>query len=487
LGFRTAAAVLAARAVGAASRRLKRGGGTALPGLVAERIDPRVVGNLARQLGGGRVIVTGTNGKTTTARMIAGALAAAGRSPVHNRSGSNLMRGLAAALTEHAGPDGRIDDAPHRAGVFEVDEATVPRAVAATRPHAVLFTNLFRDQLDRYGEVDSIAALWRQALQRLPAATRLVLNADDPTVATLAHEFSGRSLFFGVEDRAQASGAEHAADSRWCNRCGAEYAYDVAFFWHIGHWHCPGCSEQRPVPQVAAETVFSGPEGTHLTIRTPAGPLALDLPLNGLYNVYNALAATAASLALDVPLDRVCRGLSDFTAAFGRQEALTVRGRDVRVLLCKNPAGVNQVLRTILADPGPLYVLLVLNDGIADGRDVSWIWDVDFDLLRGRTALAIASGHRAADMALRLKYAGVAEHLIPGPFLLARPRPNGLNGGGTDRAGLVLEPDVEEAVNQALAATPDGSRLYVLPTYTGMLKVRDHLAALAGRQRFWDQ
>jgi UDP-N-acetylmuramyl tripeptide synthase len=479
--------VLAARTVGAASRRLKQGGGTALPGLVAERIDPRVVGNLARQLGGGRVIVTGTNGKTTTARMIAGSLAAAGRAPVHNRSGSNLMRGLAAALAEHAGPDGRIEDAGRRAGVFEVDEATIPRAVAAIRPRAVLFTNLFRDQLDRYGEVDSIASLWRRAIRRLPPATTLVLNADDPTVATLAHEFAGTALFFGVEDRAQAGGAEHAADSRWCNRCGAEYAYDASFFWHIGHWHCPGCGERRPAPQVAAETVSAGPEGTRLAIRTPAGPLSLDLPLAGLYNVYNALAAAAAALALDVPLDCVRRGLSDFTAAFGRQEALSVRGRDVRVLLCKNPAGVNQVLRTILSDPDPLHVMLVLNDGIADGRDVSWIWDVDFELLRGRTALAIASGHRAADMALRLKYAGVGEELVPGPFLLARSRPNGRNGRQNSRAGLVLEPDVDEAVDQALAATPEGGRLYVLPTYTAMLKVRDHLAALAGRQRFWDQ
>jgi lipid II isoglutaminyl synthase (glutamine-hydrolysing) len=489
--LRTAAAVLAARALGHASRRLRRGGGTALPGLVAERIDPRLVRHLARQLGGGRVIVTGTNGKTTTARMIAGALAAAGRAPVHNRSGSNLMRGLAATLAESAGPDGRIPDAGRRAGVFEVDEATVPSAAAAIAPGALIFMNLFRDQLDRYGEVDAVAGVWRRALRRLSPEATLVLNADDPTVATLAGEFAGRTLFFGVEDLAQASGSEHAADSRWCGRCGAEYAYDAAFFWHIGHWHCPGCGERRPVPQVAAESIRAGSQGTRLAMRTPAGPLALELPLSGLYNVYNALAATASSLALGVPLDCIGRGLSDFTAAFGRQEALDVRGRDVRVLLCKNPAGVNQVLRTILSDPDPLRLLVVLNDGIADGRDVSWIWDVDFEALRGRTTFAIASGRRAADMALRLKYAGVGDRLLPGPYLPSRVRHLSANGHGDGvgeaACGLVLEPDVREAVGEALAATPEGCRLYVLPTYTAMLEVRDLLAALAGRQRFWDQ
>jgi UDP-N-acetylmuramyl tripeptide synthase len=460
--LRTAAAVTAARTVGSASRRLGRGGGTALPGLVAERIEPRVVARLARQLGSGRVIVTGTNGKTTTARMIADVLRAAGRDPVHNRGGSNLMRGLAAALTESAGLDGRIPDAACRAGVFEVDEATLPDAAAAIRPDVAVFTNLFRDQLDRYGEVDSIAALWRRALGRLPAGATVVLNGDDPTVATVAGEFQGRRVYFGVEDTSHAAGAEHAADSRWCGRCGAEYAYDAAFFWHIGHWRCPGCGERRPAPDIAAERVTLDPHGARLTVRTPAGPLSLAVPLAGLYNVANALAATAGALALGAPPAAVQAGLGAFTAAFGRQEALRVRGRDVRILLCKNPAGVNQVLRTVLADPAPLHLLFVLNDGIADGRDVSWIWDVDFELLRGRVALTLASGSRAADMALRLAYADL---------------------GGV----AALEPDARRAAQRAVAATRAGGRLYVLPTYTAMLQVRDLLAGLAGRRRFWDQ
>jgi UDP-N-acetylmuramyl tripeptide synthase len=460
---RTAAAVLAAKAAGFASRTLGRGGGTALPGLVAERIDPRVVQRLARQLGRGRAIVTGTNGKTTTSRMLAGILAAAGVPVIHNRSGSNLMRGLAATLTAAGGLDGRIPNAHDTAGVFEVDEATLPQAVLALAPSVIAVTNLFRDQLDRYGEVDSILTLWRRAVMALPPEATLVLNADDPSVAALRHDARGPVLTFGVEEAGRLTAAEeHPADSRWCGICGTEFSYRARFFWHVGHWSCSGCADQRPHPEVSATRIDAGPDQTVVAMMLPSGPLRAELPLAGLYNVYNALAATATALALGAPPEAILRGLAGFSAAFGRQESLTVRGRDVRVLLCKNPAGVNQVLRTILAGEGPLHVLLILNDDIADGRDVSWIWDVDFELLEGQTATLIASGTRAADMALRLKYAGL-EHR------------------------LQLEEDLHTAIARAISQTPPGARLYVLPTYTAMLAAREHLAALAGQARFWKQ
>ena len=492
-------AVLAGKTAGIASRALGRGGGTALPGLVAERLDPDVVARLARDLGRGAAIVTGTNGKTTTARMLADILTAAGSPVLHNRSGSNLMRGLAATLTAAAGLDGRIPDRERTAGVFEVDEATLPQA-AAVRPRAVAFTNLFRDQLDRYGEVDSIAALWRRAVAGLPPASVVALNADDPSVAALRRDARGAVLTFGVEDPGRsASVEEHPADARWCAGCGTEFAYSARFFWHVGHWACPGCGDHRPRPDVVAVAVDAGTDRTRIEMTTPAGSLTVDLPLVGLYNVYNALAATATALAMEAPLPAIKHGLEGFMAAFGRQEVLSVRGREVRVLLCKNPAGVNQVLRTItdlpprpsaerMKDEGErmkqptgsvpphpssfilhpsneealLHLLLVLNDGIADGRDVSWIWDVDFELLAGRTGTLVVSGTRAADMALRLKYAGLGDR-------------------------LAVEKDLRSAVSRALSQAPAGARLYVLPTYTAMLTVREHLASLAGRPHFWQQ
>ncbi|HZQ38443.1 MAG TPA: Mur ligase family protein, partial [Dehalococcoidia bacterium] len=292
--LRAVAAVIAGKAFAVASRRLGRGGGTALPGVVAQRIEPRLSSRLARQLGRGRAIVTGTNGKTTTARMLAEIAAASGAAPVHNRSGSNLMRGIGATLLAAAGFDGRIPHAGARCGVFEVDEATVPAAIRALRPNVALYTNLFRDQLDRYGEVDSILQLWRRSLRALPPGATLVLNADDPSVAGLADGWSGPLLWFGVElgdgSEHQERRAEHAADARWCHACGAEYTYEPLYFGHIGNWRCPGCGRKRPDAQVRVTAIAANADaaGQRLDVAVCGRALQFTLPLEGLYNVYNA-------------------------------------------------------------------------------------------------------------------------------------------------------------------------------------------------------
>ncbi len=445
------------------SQRLKMGGGTALPGLVAERIDPNIVPEMARRLGQGSVIVTGTNGKTTTARLLRGIVRAAGLRPVANRAGSNLMRGIAAALAQAAGLDGGFPGAKRRLGLFEVDEATVPEAARALRPRLVLFTNLFRDQLDRYGEVEHVAAVWRDAVEALGDSATVVLNADDPSVAALTQAATGRVLFYGVEDTSRESeGLEHAADARWCSSCGSELVYSVVFYGHLGHWHCGAhCGIARRSPRVVATRIEMEPEGTRLMITMPGGEVSARLPLTGLYNAYNALAAVAAAVALGIEPEAIERGLGSFRAAFGRQERLTVGGRRVQVILAKNPAGLNEVLRTIIADGEEKDVALFLNDGIADGRDVSWIWDVDFDLLAGKVRSLTVSGNRAWDMALRLKYAGL-ETLSE------------------------VEEDTATALRRALRATPEDGNLYVVPTYTAMLQVRSMLARWARQPAFWE-
>ena len=461
--MRRIAAIAAAKAAAALSQRLKMGGGTALPGLIAERIDPNIVPEMARRLGRGSVIVTGTNGKTTTARLLRGIVRAAGLRPVANRAGSNLMRGIAAALAQAAGLDGGFAGAKLRLGLFEVDEATVPEAARALRPRLVLFTNLFRDQLDRYGEVEHVAAVWRDAVETLGDSATVVLNADDPSVAALARVATGRVLFYGVEDTSRASeGLEHAADARWCSSCGSELVYSVVFYGHLGHWHCgANCGIVRRSPLVVATRIEMEPEGTRLMITMPGGEVSARLPLTGMYNAYNALAAVAAAVALGIEPEAIERGLGSFKAAFGRQERLTVGGRRVQVILAKNPAGLNEVLRTIIADGEKKDVALFLNDGIADGRDVSWIWDVDFDLLAGKVRSLTVSGNRAWDMALRLKYAGL-ETLTE------------------------VEEDTATALRRALRATPEGGNLYVVPTYTAMLQVRGMLARWARQPAFWE-
>ena len=460
--MRRIAAIAAAKAAADLSRRLGMGGGTALPGLVAQRIDPAIVPQMASRLGQGSVIVTGTNGKTTTARLLRGIVQAAGLRVVANRAGSNLMRGIAAALTESAGLDGRFPAAGRRIGVFEVDEATVPEAARALAPRLVLFTNLFRDQLDRYGEVEHVAAVWRDVVGALGDSATVVLNADDPSIAALAQDAEGKVVLYGVEDTSRGvDRLEHAADARWCTACGSELAYATVFYGHLGHWRCSGCRAARPPARVVATRVEQEAEGTRLTIALPGGEVSALLPLAGLYNAYNALAAAAVAWALGIAPEAIERGLGSFTAAFGRQERLTVGGRRVQVILAKNPAGLNEVLRTITADGGQKDVALFLNDDIADGRDVSWIWDVDFELLVGKVRSLTVSGRRAWDMALRLKYGGLDS--LPG-----------------------VEEDAAAALRRALKATPQDATLYVIPTYTAMLQVRELLARWARRPAFWE-
>jgi UDP-N-acetylmuramyl tripeptide synthase len=280
-----------------------------------------------------------------------------------------------------------------------------------------------------------------------------VLNADDPLVADLGRDRQGIT-YFGVNDRSQAlPELGHAADSKHCRNCGTPYIYDTVLMGHLGHYRCPRCGRERPAPSVVAEAVrLDGMSGARLSLATPAGRAQVKLPLPGLYNVYNALAAAALALELGASLDDVSPALEGFGGSFGRVETITVDGRPVSILLVKNPAGTNEVLRTLTLESGELDLWLALNDGIADGRDVSWIWDADFELLAGRVRRATCSGTRAEEMALRLKYAGVEAH-------------------------AAVDRDLESSLDRAVATGRDEGRpLYALPTYTALLELRDLLA-----------
>ena len=395
-------ALLAAKAAAGLSPRLRRGGGTALPGLIAERLDPGILAALGRELGGGAVLVTGTNGKTTTARLLAGMLAAAGRPAVHNREGSNLTRGMASALAANADRRGRPRD-PAALVLMETDEATLPAAVGALRPRAVAFTNLFRDQLDRYGEVEGVVARWREALALLPREATLVLNADDPSVADLASDWPGAVHWFGLAGTGAADDAPGPADARWCRACGGSYRYAQRYATHLGLWRCSGCARARPSPETTAEEIALASAGARFTV---PGLGAVAMPLEGLYNVANALAAVALARVLCLPAEAIREGLVGARPAFGRGQVISHGGRRLRLLLCKNPAGATEALRLLSSSVGQAQIAFVLNDRFADGRDVSWIWDVDFERLADRVARCWVAGERAEDAALRLRYAG---------------------------------------------------------------------------------
>ena len=450
-----------ARATGALSRRSGRGGGTTLPGRVLLRLAPDAISRLGAQLQGGSVIVSATNGKTTTAGMLAAALQAAGRVPVHNRAGSNMTWGVATALLEQRGEE----------GLFEVDEAWLPQVAAELEPRLIVLGNLFRDQLDRYGELEHLADEWAKLVAASAGPTGFALNADDPLIADLGRD---RELvrrpgvtYFGIDDPSQAlPELQHAFDAKHCRRCGSPYVYERAFVGHLGHYRCPNCAADRPPPDVAATRIdLEGMRGSRVAVRAPEGQVELRLPLPGVYNVYNGLAALTAALRLGIPLEQAADALGRMEAVFGRVETIEVDGKPVSILLIKNPAGANEVLRTLLlesadgAGGGGLHLWVALNDGIADGRDVSWIWDADFELLAGQVSRVVCAGTRAAEMAVRLKYAGTPPEAI----------------------------EVEEAIDRSLdqaVAEADGP-VFALPTYTALLELRTLLSKRGLARRYW--
>ncbi len=450
------AKVAASRVIGAASRASGRGGGTTLPGRVLLRLAPDAIARLGAGLDR-TTIVSATNGKTTTAGMIAAVLAAEGRQPVHNRAGSNMTWGVATALLEQAGSE----------GLFEVDEAWLPQVVAQLEPQTIVLGNLFRDQLDRYGEMEALAAEWGRTVAEREGRTGFVLNADDPLIADLGRDADGREredvVYFGIEDATQAlPELQHAFDAKHCRRCGHPYAYERAFVGHLGHYACRHCGSRRPSPTVAATAIdLEGVEGSRITVRTPGEEIRLRLPLPGLYTVYNALAAIAAGLRLGVPPRRIADSLSGFQSAFGRVETIEVAGKAVSMFLIKNPAGANEVLRTLSleAKEEEVDLWIGLNDRIADGRDVSWVWDADFELLAGNVRRVVCSGTRAAEMALRLKYAGWPSDSID------------------------VDPGIEESLDRAVAAAP--RRLFALPTYTALLELHKVLSGRGLAKEFW--
>jgi lipid II isoglutaminyl synthase (glutamine-hydrolysing) len=454
------AKIAAARAVGGLARRAGRGGGTSLPGKVLIRLEPHAIGELAARLRRGSVAISATNGKTTTAAMAASALARAGIPLVHNRAGANMAGGVASTLLAAARPGGRIDG---ELGLFEIDEFWLDRVVPELDPDAVVLGNLFRDQLDRYGELETIADRWAAVVASLPPTTSVVLNGDDPLIADLGRDREGVS-YFGVEDRTVAvAQMQHASDSKHCRRCGAAYVYDAIYLGHLGDYRCPSCGQRRPQPSIAAEQIeLDGTRAASFLLRTPDGSAPVKLPLPGLYNVYNALAAAALCLAQGVALEHVVAGLQTVTAAFGRAETVRLADAELSILLMKNPAGANELLRTLALEHGELDVLAILNDRTADGRDISWIWDADFELIGPRVRRMTCAGTRAAELGLRLKYAGVA----------------------AERLHVVRA--LPEALDSAVAETAHG-RLFVLPTYTALLELREELAARGHVARFWEQ
>lgn len=421
------------------SRALNIGAGSTWPGHVAFELEPQILPSLVDQLRKGVILIAGTNGKTTTAKMVKTILEsgkwkdAQKRVPselksggvIHNETGANLLNGIMSALIAKASWLGEINTSW---AIFEIDEATLPLALKEFTPKIVVLLNLFRDQLDRYGEVDLIAEKWRNALVKLPSATIIILNADDPHIAFLGKNLTAKVLYFGLSDHSIfLKKMEHAVDSVYCPNCGKKLNFAGVYFSHLGIWNCPSCGAKRPTLDLSSWNYL----------------------LAGVYNRYNTLAAVLVGKVTGVEEREIGKALANFRPAFGRQEELDVNGKKVRILLSKNPAGFNECIRTLKEFSGEKKtIMVVLNDRTPDGRDVSWIWDVDFENIADYAGYLIVSGERVYDLALRLKYSGF------------------------DQDKTLINADLRGAIKSGLTKIKKGETLYILPTYSAMLEVR---------------
>lgn len=436
--------------------RLLGRGGTALPGKAALRVYP----GLMRELGRGveTVIITGTNGKTTTAGMLRHMLDKAGTAYFSNRSGANLTSGITAEFIENADLLGK----PKKTlAVIECDEGNFPAVAAALQPRAVIVTNLFRDQLDRYGEVTHTLEKLRIGAKNSPNAV-LCLNADDSLITSLHDDVPNPVLFYGVSTPIYAGHVAEVSDAPYCIKCKSEYEYDFVTYGHLGGYRCPHCGYARPTPDLCvSRIVTSDEEHSEVVFRDGQTEIPALINLPGGYNIYNACAAMTAAKALGLDLTKAAQSLSHFACGFGRMEKFEIGGADVRMILIKNPAGCNQVLSFLTQRTEPFVFAACLNDRTQDGRDVSWIWDVAFERLTDMDALreVYLSGTRAEDMALRFLYAGFPQEK------------------------LHVQKDYGKLMEEA---TAHKLPVFVMPTYTAMLALRGTISKTYGYKQFWE-
>lgn len=456
MSIRVSLSVFACKFCRTALRLLGRGG-TDFPGRVALKLCPNVLEKLAKNVT--TIIVTGTNGKTTTARMIEQALADHGISYFANRSGANLLSGVTAEFAIHSSITGKCK---YDYAVIESDEAAFKTIGKQTRPSVVVVTNVFSDQLDRYGDISKTLENIRIGISGSPNAI-LCLNADDSLSGSLSEGMNNDVVFYGVDTPIYRSRVAEMSDAPFCRSCGHEYVYDYVTYGHLGGYRCPSCGMKRPTPQVTVkEVVASDAEKSQVIFAADGGEYRAEINLPGGYNIYNACSAMACGKALRLDMEKVSMSLSSFNCGFGRMEKFEIEGTALRMILIKNPAGCNQVLNFLTQITEPFTFAVCLSDRVQDGRDVSWIWDVDIErLVQMGDVLdkVFVSGNRAYDMAMRFKYAGLPMEKIE-----------------------VIQ-DYHALTKQCIS---HGKNCYIMPTYTAMLDLRNTISKDYGFKAFWE-
>jgi len=461
---RLAFAISAGKLAGVSGRLLHIGGGSSLPGMIARRIDPNILKSVIGASTARKIVITGSNGKTTTARMTAAFADASGRKVSQNRTGSNLLQGVTSVAVNFADIFGNLHS---DVLLFEVDEGTIPRAVPEIQPDVVVITNIFRDQLDRYGELYSVARALNTMLEQLPESATILLNGNDPQVANFGLNAKAKRLFFGLETTEVGTPVpEQSADIIRCVRCNSDLEYQVAYMSHLGIYRCPNCGYTLPKLDIAATAVKLAADGTgptQITLRTPQGELQLSIPLPGLHNVYNTAAAIGAAMAAGFDLNKAQEGLSHIRPAFGRLEKIQAEDKTIYLTFVKNPTSFNLMLRLIAQHPGKKHMLMAFSHTVVDGEDFAWLWDVDFEEVAPDILDTICSGNKAEEIVMRLKYAGVPA------------------------SKLTTMPEREVALNAALKNVEPGGTLYIMSGYTPTQELRRLMAKRGWVKQYWEE
>jgi lipid II isoglutaminyl synthase (glutamine-hydrolysing) len=456
---RASLAIAVGKSASFATRLIGRGGGTAITGMVARKVDPRILDKLVRVPGVPVVAITGSNGKTTTARFAAALLRGEGIAVCHNSAGANLVQGVTSLAVSNATLTGRLPDGVL---VVEVDEGALPRVAPEILPRALLVTSLFRDQLDRFGEIYAVADAIESVAATLPADCALVVNADDPMVATMAEKRQGRRVTFGLAIKTSMDQITRAADTIRCPRCQADLKYRHVYLSHMGDYYCPKCGFARPKLDVAVTALeVVGLDKTRCQIQTPQGKLILEIPQSGVHIAYDVAGAVAILVGLGVSLDTAPESLAAVGPAFGRLEKIDAGGKTVILAFAKNPTSYNTTLRALATEDEPKQLLIAASNTLVDGEDFGWLWDVDFESMAPKVERVVVSGTRADELANRLHYAGVATNKL-----------------------TVLE-DRAEALTEAIALLPPGSRLVVLSGYTPLIEIRNEMRRRGWTGRYW--
>jgi lipid II isoglutaminyl synthase (glutamine-hydrolysing) len=461
---RLALAISAGKLVGASGRILGIGGGTSLPGMVARRIDPDVLKAVMSGSTAKKIVITGSNGKTTTSRMIAEMAKESGQRLSHNRSGSNLLQGVTSVAVNFANVFGQLES---DVLVFEIDEGTMQHVIPEIQPDVVVITNIFRDQLDRFGELYAVARSLDKVLEGLPETSTIVLNGNDPQVANFGMNAQAKRIFFGLDTTEVGTPVpDQSADVIRCIHCQEDLEYKVAYLSHLGLYRCPNCAYTLPPLDVAATSVKLADDGkssTQATLSTPEGELHIEIPLPGVHNVYNAAAATAAALAAGFPKEKLPVALAKLQPAFGRLEEIQANDQTIYLAFVKNPTSFNLIMRLIKQHPGQKHLLLAASRTVVDGEDFSWLWDIELEEFTPQIIDAICSGNKPEELAMRLKYAEVPSEQI-----------------------RMIE-NREQALDTALQNAGSGGTLYILATYSPTQELRRIMQKRGWVKHFWEE